>query len=88
MDFTVSLNEQIAELDREIRLRERVYRNWIAAGKIKQDVAELRTARMRAAKDTLRNVEQMFESALLSSNETERRIIRELSGCRRMPGFA
>ena len=51
--MTPTLEEQIAELRREIGLRERVYPGWIAAKKMKADQAERSMARIKAALETL-----------------------------------
>jgi len=48
----VSLNDQIACVEREIRMRERVYR-WTAIGKLTQDAADREILCMRAVLATL-----------------------------------
>jgi hypothetical protein len=48
-----SLVDQIAELRRELALRQRVYPQWIAKGSMKQEAADRSMARMQAAHDTL-----------------------------------
>lgn len=49
----VSLIGQIAEVDREISLRERVYPEQIRRGKMRQAEAELLIGRMRAVRASL-----------------------------------
>lgn len=49
----ISLIGQIAEIDREITLRERVYSNQIRAGKMRQAEADLLMSRIHAVRDSL-----------------------------------
>ncbi|WP_422371314.1 hypothetical protein [Hoeflea sp.] len=49
----VSLIGQIAEVDREIALRERVYPEQIRRGKMRQAEAEMLIGRMRAVRASL-----------------------------------
>lgn len=51
-----TLDEQIAELERELRQRERVYPRLIANGTLRRDRAERQTAAMEAAVRTLRGL--------------------------------
>ncbi len=55
MAETVTIDEQIAEVEREIRLREVVYPRWVAAPKPKlsQAQADKQIGRMRAVLITL-----------------------------------
>jgi len=48
-----TLAEQIAELKREHAMRQRVYRSWIASGRMKQAAADQYMAGLCAALDTL-----------------------------------
>jgi antibiotic biosynthesis monooxygenase (ABM) superfamily enzyme len=50
---TPTLEEQLAEVRRELALRERVYPSLIARGKLKEDQAEKSKARLQATHDTL-----------------------------------
>jgi hypothetical protein len=52
--FPIGLPEQIAEVQRELALRERVYPRFIAAGKMTQANAQKYTARMQAVLATLK----------------------------------
>jgi len=45
--------DAIKEIERELKLRERVYPKWIASGKLNRDVARKQYARLRAAKNFL-----------------------------------
>jgi hypothetical protein len=54
----VSLAEQIAELDRELRLRSYVYARQVFEGRLSEDTARLRLMRLRAAVHTLRLLER------------------------------
>lgn len=49
----VPLDEQIKEVEREIRHRARLYPKWIESGRYKQDTADTKLAAVRAAHDTL-----------------------------------
>lgn len=57
----VGLDEQIACVARELRIREKVYPNWVSAGRMKLDAAEREIATMAAVLATL---EGMRSSAL------------------------
>jgi hypothetical protein len=67
-EVTVTLETQIAELKRELAVRENVYRSWIAKGTMRQEVADSQMARMRGALHTLLELQ---EDALVS-NETRK----------------
>jgi hypothetical protein len=49
----VSLSRQVECVGREIRLRERTYPRWVAAGRMSQARADDELAAMRAVLDTL-----------------------------------
>jgi lipid II:glycine glycyltransferase (peptidoglycan interpeptide bridge formation enzyme) len=50
---TISLNQQIDEIDREIKMRERVYPHMASSGKERQSVLDYQMARIKAVKATL-----------------------------------
>jgi hypothetical protein len=50
---TYTLDEQIAELRREARLRPRVFDRWVAAGTLTREQADERIGRLQAAIATL-----------------------------------
>lgn len=54
--FPVSIADQIAELERELSLRQRVYPEFVRAKRLSQRNADLQIARLQAAIDTLRSV--------------------------------
>lgn len=54
-DEPVSRMEQILCVEREIRMRERAYPRWVAAGKMKQHMAQRELTVMRAVLETLRS---------------------------------
>ncbi len=64
---TPTLRDQIACVERELGLRERVYPRWIEAGKLKKTTARIELQRMRAVLDTLTEVEIKFLRGLESS---------------------
>jgi hypothetical protein len=45
---TISLDDMVIELKREIRIRTGIYPRWVMQGKIKPEVAELQLGRMQA----------------------------------------
>lgn len=53
MANTISIGAQIEEAEREIRLREGVYPRQVSSGKMRQSVADMHLARMRAILRTL-----------------------------------
>jgi len=53
-DQQFSIVAQIAEVDREIVMREKVYPSWIARGKMQQSEADYYMGRMRAVLRTLK----------------------------------
>lgn len=50
----IPIEEQIAEVEREIAMRRRVYPGWVRAGRMDADTADRRIAAMQAVLDTLR----------------------------------
>jgi hypothetical protein len=50
---TPSIDQQIAEIKREIALRNAVYPGFVSKGRLKQDAAERQIANMTAALQTL-----------------------------------
>lgn len=50
--LAVTFDEQVAELDREIATRKRVFPKWVAEGKISDKDAAQRMARLVAARET------------------------------------
>ncbi len=54
MNTEITIAEQIAEIEREMAIRDRVYARWVDKGKITKKAADLQQARMRAARDTLK----------------------------------
>ncbi len=54
--MAVSIDDQIACVEREIRMREQVYPRWIAQRKLTQPTADKQIAGMKAVLDTLQTV--------------------------------
>lgn len=50
---TIPLSAQLAEVRREIAMRQRVYPRWVTAGRISQAEATERLATMEAIRQTL-----------------------------------
>jgi hypothetical protein len=59
MGEMIKLDEQIAELKRELAQRERVYARLIAAGKLKASVAQYQVACLEAALITVARVKSL-----------------------------
>jgi hypothetical protein len=59
MKFT--LDQQLAEVRREIEMRRRVYASWVRNGKMRQDAADRQIACMEAVHETVRQA-RMRES--------------------------
>ena len=59
VDVVITLNEQIDEIKRELKQRERVYPRMIAQGKLREAIAEYQMARMRAALQTVERVKRL-----------------------------
>lgn len=55
--FPVPLAEQIAEVEREIAMRESVYPRWVELKRISQAKADRQFAAMSAALETLRGMQ-------------------------------
>lgn len=73
-----TIHEQIAEVKRELALRERVYPGFVARGKMKQADADEHYARMKAALQTLLKVVEV--GRLVRPVDTELgRMLRALS---------
>jgi hypothetical protein len=58
-----SLQAQIAEVEREIDMRRRVYPSWIARGKMRQGEADLHISRMEDVLATLLALQREKENA-------------------------
>lgn len=56
--FPISLEEQIAEVERELRLREHVYPRFIESKKMRQEKADKCMAAMRAVLSTLQSIKE------------------------------
>lgn len=54
--FAPTLQDQIACVEREIAMRERVYPHWVRGGRLKQDKADREIETMRAVLATLRGL--------------------------------
>lgn len=60
MDLSpVTLDEQIAEVRRELELRKRVYPAWVERGKMTQEAADTHMRRMEVALETLETLNRM-----------------------------
>jgi rubrerythrin len=62
VDVVITLVEQIAEVRREIALRERVYAKQVAAGTLKPEQADKQIGRMRAVLATVERVKRLDDA--------------------------
>lgn len=51
--MTVSITDQLASARRELKMRRRVYPNWVSTGRLRQDTADHEIACMDAIVRTL-----------------------------------
>lgn len=61
-EYAVTLETQIAELKRELAVREHVYAAWLTKGKMRQEDADKQMARMRGALHTLLELQEIIET--------------------------
>jgi hypothetical protein len=59
--MTVSLEDQIRCVAREIKIREGVYPQQVRTGRMRRDVADLEIARMTAVLETLKGLQERVE---------------------------
>jgi hypothetical protein len=64
MPAAISIDDQIAEVGREISLRERVYPRWVGAAKLTPSTADKQMARIRAVLETLKRVKAQAEAVV------------------------
>lgn len=65
----IPLADQLAELEREIALRERVYKGWIADRKLTPERAQIQMDRIRAAAATVRKVWHLEQASIEMAQE-------------------
>lgn len=63
--MTVTLDDEIAELKRELHIRRRKYPQWVTSGQMTQDTADLQMARMEATLNRLLAIKAEKEPVLL-----------------------
>lgn len=56
--LTIPLDEQIACVEREIKMRERAYPRWVAEKRMTQKKADYELAAMRAVRETISGIFQ------------------------------
>ena len=54
--FAPTVSEQIACIERELKMRQRVYPRWVSTGKMKQASADKEMAAMEAVLKTLKGL--------------------------------
>lgn len=54
----VTIDEQIAEVERELKMRAKVYPHWVTTGKLTQTAANLHVDRMKAVLETLKGLKR------------------------------
>lgn len=63
------ISEQIKCVERELGMRERVYKNWVINGKMKQEKADYEIKMMREVLKTLKLVEPLYYSLIAGKAE-------------------
>ena len=56
--MTIPISEQIACVQREIKMRERVYSRWVENGRMTKKKADAELEAMRAVLDTVRQADK------------------------------
>ena len=54
---SINLRAQIVEVEREIKMRQRVYPRWVSGGRLAKPMAEIRIATLEAVLETLVKLE-------------------------------
>lgn len=52
----VPIEEQLACVEREIRMRERVYTRWVGTGRMSPETCDDEIVKMRAVRDTIARI--------------------------------
>ncbi|GIX10330.1 hypothetical protein [Elioraea sp.] len=63
--MAVSIERQIACVEREIRMRRRAYPRWVSQGRMPQEKADAEIAEMEAVLATLRGLKAEVEPVML-----------------------
>jgi hypothetical protein len=63
-EMKISLRAQLEEVERELKLRQRVYSHQVSVGKMRMSVAEYHMERLRAVKRTLERLIDEWEKGL------------------------
>lgn len=64
--MSVSIDDQIKCVEREITMRQKVYPRWVRAGQMSQIEADLELRRMRAVLATLKELRQAQQGDLFT----------------------
>jgi hypothetical protein len=67
--MTISLNQQIDEVKRELKMRSEVYPHMVNSGKLRQSVADYQVERMRAVQKTLEWLQRNEEKVRILMTE-------------------
>lgn len=68
---TDTFDQQLAEIDRELAMRKRLYPQWVERGTLRQDTADRQVAILQAVRETVREARQNKQ---MTSELTGRRI--------------
>lgn len=74
--MTITIDEQIQELRRELAMRERVYAKWIDAGTMQPSAAHKQVARMRATLSLLTELQEISRSPLFNGDSEMMKLAR------------
>ena len=64
--FTPTFEDMLAEIDRELAMRERVYPKWCASGKMKRETAERQVVRANVTLGDVGAPDQLEEGPLFA----------------------
>jgi hypothetical protein len=56
--MTHTLDQQLAEIDRELTMRRRLYPEWVASGRMRGQTADSQMSAMAAVRETIRQLRQ------------------------------
>ena len=67
----IPIDDQLAELDRELAMRRRLYPQWVSRGTLSQAAADRQIRRLEAARDTVRKARQDAQMSLLNGKRMD-----------------
>ncbi len=68
-DAPITLDQQIAEVRRELAIRQRVYPKWVESGRMKKDAADTSLTALQAAHDSLVALKEPTPHMIIQGDE-------------------